>query len=49
MVKLNPMNQENNSGEPSWLRKYDDIFPERLFEMPPTRKVDHKIKLVLGA
>jgi len=42
MVKLNPVNQENNSREPTWLSEYDDISPKEL----STGGVDHEIELV---
>ena len=46
VVKLNPVNQEEPSGELAWLSEYEDIFPEELSEMPPVREVDHEIELV---
>ena len=49
VVKLNKPEKEPENPEPEWLSEYQDVFPEELTDLPPTRGLVHDITLVLGA
>ena len=34
-VKLNKPKGKTKEGEPKWLTKYNDVFPEELTDLPP--------------
>lgn len=49
MVKLNKVEDPKPSAEPEWLSNLSDIFLEELTNLPPTREVDHEIKVIPGS
>ena len=46
---MNPTSTEINTLQPQWLSDYADIFPKELTKLPPSREVDHAIKLIPGS
>lgn len=49
VVKLNKVEDPKLSAELEWLSKFSDIFPEELTNLPPSREVDHEIKVITGS
>ena len=48
-ITLNKPSKLPNEGDPEWLKEYDDVFPEELTDLPPPRKLEHKIEIIPGS
>ena len=46
VVKLNKVDDPKSGNDPEWLSEFQDIFLEELTELPPSREVDHEIKVI---
>ena len=46
VVKLNKVEEPRENKDPTWLHEFSDIFPEELTNLPPSREIDHEIKLI---
>ena len=45
LLKLNDLAKKPEGKEPEWMSEYQDVFPEELTELPPSRGLEHEIEL----
>ena len=49
IVKLNKVEEPEETTEPMLLQDFSDVFPEDLTELPPEREIDHDIEVFPGS
>ena len=49
LIKLNSQSKILEGEEPKWLNEYEDVFPEKLTKLPPSRGLEHEIELEPGS
>ena len=49
VIKLNKIEEPEESTKPMWLQEFFDVFPEDLTELPPKREIDHDIEVIPGS
>ena len=49
LLKLNDPSKKPEGNKPEWLSEYQDVFPEELTELPPSRGLEHEIELEPGS
>ena len=48
ILKLNKPNKLEESQDCEWLKEYQDVFPNKLTNLPPKRELVHGIELSYG-